>query len=1533
MVRFFGIFFLIFSSVFASAADAVFPGYFQVGNDDNAINPTYLLAESFFGLGSNYRPVYPIHFQLTEASQISSIELLNSQGLDAEALGVIWDENDNQLFFGQGSTNARGVIPANINLPAGDYQMAIWGKCFISFLTLDYCQLFEDWDDFSFDGVKLAGVNTDAVHFIERSHVSNKNKNGDPYDGSGLFPITRQNYPFEYRFTLAQDSTFNRFMLFNLRTSNQGVNAEVQLIEPNGSVVRLGFVSGNGDKVLTDATIVKTFAAGDYIIRIPAANVALSWDDFVVDFSSVSSNLPQCIDVFSEAIKGYVLNKPDEKITLPENTSTDTWNNNTPLPFSKGDHFFSGISLSAPYTGTMAGATARVNVKNGNIGDNSVINPNDPDRLILLVDGSITLLNGVQFNGMIYATGSVTVNPGAIVTGAITAEGAVVNYGSVTYDPEAVESADLSGLCENAGPPPVQTEFQYGQGELGYIEFDQPFSDIPVVFAMPTIDKNDPNADGPSTVEVLKGSVSATGFTVVQVEPSRGVGLSAKVMPKIDYVAVLPGKTQLPDGKEILAGVVETSAYQRGGRQLAGGEVVAFESGVFSATPSVLVQRYVESNNCWITATANDASNTQVELSLEFSEVYSSSNTNNGRRCYPGNVRVDRATPETLAWLAGEGVGEFTQNGETLYYEFGQGRNFAGGNTRDLANQCRYMSNSFLQSYGQAPIFVANKSSRDGSDGGWARRCDINATSYSIVVDEDQAQNAERNHLSESFDYFAITNNAPVNNEELEIVTEQDALTCDQHGITVRVLEDGVLDQDYTGLIRLSTDTGKGQWGLITGDGNLLPAPTSDDGVATYQFVSSDGGDVELSLFHQQAGEVVISVENADNTAAVATTVTFRPYGFKLSVPNQTEPASQYHYANRPFDAQLTAIGKDATTGQCGVILEYSGSKNIHFWSNYDAPTVVAGRQVEVNEQSIATTQAAASQQPIIFNAGISEPFKVNYPDAGRIELAASDNAEIGKPPGPDDDIYEGSQLFTFTPRQLVIDEVVGYRRDGSNEIQVSLGSGAFIRASQPANNLDFETQKDYDTFDIRVRAELDCSQDSQGHCSSSAIAPSFYHLLAFEQQLVAPGGGASGVMTREGSNARFNNYQMLSSEPGEVSLRHFAWNEVGTQALTASSDDYLNDSQSQTFTPIADATQTIGRFIPWYLHVDSFLATPSCQSFSYLDQQGVNIDLALGAYNQAPTPVLLSNYDTTLGYDTAAPSEQAWLMGAREGAGLLLQGDNSSRLLFNPADYDWQAGQLVWSSELAGLAKLLPHAVDGPFTSPMMVLNILGPDGERLQTSGSETCQPGNGALEHYCDAGSLGEMRYGRMVAANSHGSELASLRAPLRIEYFNGSRFETNTDDNCSALTYNPVANHSITEFSWAIDSTGDGNLDQAGETNPIPVSTGDSRYGLLNATAVAGEINLNFSAPGSVGGFKYYVDLNPDSGSNLCWLRFDWNNQSGIENVCGQGNASAICAQADLDLSPLARQDDCISGDIQFGLFRGNDRIIYRLEVND
>ncbi len=92
-----------------------------------------------------------------------------------------------------------------------------------------------------------------------------------------------------------------------------------------------------------------------------------------------------------------------------------------------------------------------------------------------------------------------------------------------------------------------------------------------------------------------------------------------------------------------------------------------------------------------------------------------------------------------------------------------------------------------------------------------------------------------------------------------------DASVCSPTGLQLRISKHEGLthdrDTDYYGSIRITTDTGIGDWGQVIGNGTLNNG-TPDDGVAIYTFVPSDGGTVVLSLNQSVAGTVNIDVTN-----------------------------------------------------------------------------------------------------------------------------------------------------------------------------------------------------------------------------------------------------------------------------------------------------------------------------------------------------------------------------------------------------------------------------------------------------------------------------------------------------------------------------------------------------------------------------------------------------------------------------------------------------------------------------------------------
>lgn len=161
--------------------------------------------------------------------------------------------------------------------------------------------------------------------------------------------------------------------------------------------------------------------------------------------------------------------------------------------------------------------------------------------------------------------------------------------------------------------------------------------------------------------------------------------------------------------------------------------------------------------------------------------------------------------------------------------------------------------------------------------------------------------------------------------------------------------------------------------------------------------------------------------------------------------------------------------------------------------------------------------------------------------------------------------------------------------------------------------------------------------------------------------------------------------------------------------------------------------------------------------------------------------------------------------------------------------------------------------------------------------------------------------EIRSGRARLENVFGSELTPLSMPLSIEFYSDNTligdtsddgFILNTDDTCSSYdaTLGALTNYTA-------------NL-QAGETT------------VTGAGAIsAGQANITFSAPGA--GNEGSVNLLANTISD--WLTYSWNvdcdNADG-DNDITTGIDAGLCGP---------------SGVASFGLYRGDDRVIYWREV--
>ena len=116
--------------------------------------------------------------------------------------------------------------------------------------------------------------------------------------------------------------------------------------------------------------------------------------------------------------------------------------------------------------------------------------------------------------------------------------------------------------------------------------------------------------------------------------------------------------------------------------------------------------------------------------------------------------------------------------------------------------------------------------------------------------------------------------------------------------------------------------------------------------------------------------------------------------------------------------------------------------------------------------------------------------------------------------------------------------------------------------------------------------------------------------------------------------------------------------------------------------------------------------------------------------------------------------------------------------------------------------------------------------------------------------------QIRFGHLRLLNAYGSELLPLRVEYRAEYWDGNRWRTNTEDNCSGITADNVAKRAALPVP-AISALSNG----VGFITFAPTAVG--AYDIaLNLGSAANDASCNA------------VALPASTGANLSWLQGNW-----------------------------------------------------------
>ena len=764
--------------------------------------------------------------------------------------------------------------------------------------------------------------------------------------------------------------------------------------------------------------------------------------------------------------------------------------------------------------------------------------------------------------------------------------------------------------------------------------------------------------------------------------------------------------------------------------------------------------------------------------------------------------------------------------------------------------------------------------------------------------------------------------------------------------ITAHDSDDNSVDPG-TVTLDLSTTTGKGDWNIVSGGGTFNDG-TRGDGDATYDFPGGESS-VTLALNYTDIGSGNSETFNIDVGDGSATDrrdssdpedsdITFALTGLRFANIDDGNATIPTQLSDKPSDTgynsrnlALQAIrASDSDPSQCNAAFPDGSDRNIEIAGECRNPSKCAGEQIRIinngstntiptNDDNSRSATSFSGSIPLRFTdngSGASQAeFALRYPDAGMMQLHARYNIPLddGSPSG--DYMTGSSNDFVVRPLGFYLD----FDPDGDTKFDDRAVSAACADQTSCAVDADGDVFATAGVdFSVGIKAMVwqaaddgnnDGAPDFNQALADNDATPNFgqeavAEVVVLDHILVAPGGGRPGTLSGGQGIGDPNDQAFIN---GSIEAGGVSWDEVGIIDLGASLDsgDYLDSGDD-----ITGIAPNLGRFIPADFKQTAMHGAFEAEcngSFTYTGQAfgyatGMVPELTITARNDDEKTT--TNYkgsfakltpgDITLG----APMTDNFQKGS-DGTLLpitanMFEGeltDNEDGTLtytFDDPDPDTDTDTFTYDRNIDRDADGQNDARVAPFDAALTITIDAIEDSDNVAASAAnrEDVKPAPTT-----------KLRFGRLVIDNVYGPEAEDLTLPLRVEYFDGNRFRDNTADGCTSVSMTGAADHARLQ------------LDDAGTWVPAEETVdllGEGSSGKTNGTVVtglaggAGSLTLAAPRAGNTGFASVRADL-----SDFSWLRGDWDDDGSY--------------------------DDFPSARATFGVYRGNDRIIYWREV--
>lgn len=655
---------------------------------------------------------------------------------------------------------------------------------------------------------------------------------------------------------------------------------------------------------------------------------------------------------------------------------------------------------------------------------------------------------------------------------------------------------------------------------------------------------------------------------------------------------------------------------------------------------------------------------------------------------------------------------------------------------------------------------------------------------------------------------------------------------------------------------------------------HLAPATLDDGGWVGGNIVTFSGGSASFDIRKNQIGSITLGVTGSSPTTKPFAETLCSKAGSGFSANN-----CELEFTSSGFDlvindkiANLPTTATLKASGSCGPGFA-NESKSIDFWSTYESPTtsdIVGAPKVEIAGNEIGSSESTAAPINVHFNANGEAQLQLDYPDAGKLQL----NVKYTGQSGEDDEglVVEGDGQFVSFPQRLIVTAKNSANQSGACA-SANLSCSTFAKAGE--------------RFNIEVTAVS--GSDARSN-RSEITTPNYSDSVGFEHLLVAPSGKEVGELALfDSSDEPITTPESVLLSPGDTKVTSATISEVGVFSIKVTPPETYLGSNFHTIAPATSAN--IGRFYPAYFTVSDSSISPNLDAFCSNDDNPVSKFSYIGQnFTYVQSPELYLEPRSVQGGETKNYYHKNWWNYSTPWAGRNYIDSNSRNIVFEGdggTTSEFASGRIYLSdAELIRYEKtepaIAPFVAD--FSLHLAASDLIDSDNVCVKTSDSNSF--GDCLSYSFSDIDEDMELRWGRLLIHDTYGPEVSPIRQRVEVQHFENGRFTTNLLDSCTDLA-------SINRFDLTSD---DYTVVTSGTPNPPEVNAS-----LLSAQVVNGESWIEFSAPGAgeAGSIDTEIDLNAHA---TPWL---------IEGLDGAGTVSGVA---------------------QFGIYRGNDRVIWWSEQN-